>query len=130
MWLIQDYLSSQFSVACFLLCSVPFCFVLPHHAPNGFLMTACRHNTPSHLYPSWQRDWVCVECLEDRGDIKKQMHLIYNTHMLLAISLRCRCLNNSSRSGAALHEPGGDTTSFSILPGVATCCVKTIIRKG
>lgn len=41
--------SKMISVACFLLCSVQSRFVLPLHAPNGFLMTACRHHTPSHL---------------------------------------------------------------------------------
>lgn len=41
--------SKMISAPCFLPCSVPFCFVLPLNVPNGFLMTVCRHHTPSHL---------------------------------------------------------------------------------
>lgn len=61
------------------------------------------------------------------------MHLIHiarrNTHMLLAISLRGPCVNNSSLR--RLYVNPEVTKTFSILLGtiLATCCVKAI-RKG
>ncbi len=73
---------------------------------------------------------MCVECLEDRGDIKKQMHLIRNTY---AVSHQpTLSLFEQQLPEAAPHKPGGDIKSFSVLLGVilATCCVKTTISKG
>lgn len=95
--------------------------VLSLHAPNGFLMTAWRHHTPSHLYPSRQKDWVCAECLEDEGTLKSRCTSSAAHTCCQALA----CLNTSPRQLYMNLEVG-----FSILPGVIlSTCAKTTISK-